>query len=132
MKTTGLALVLILLFAAPVSTGAQKTTKVWRIGTLSAFSAPSQPDWQQRSPFWGALREMGWIEGQNLVVERRWAEGRLDRLPALAVELVQLAPDLIWLHSTPAAVAVKQATTAIPVVIAVASSVLSLTLLYNA
>jgi ABC-type uncharacterized transport system substrate-binding protein len=118
MKTTGLALVLILLFAAPLSTGAQKTVKFPRIGTLSAFSPPSQPDWQQRSPFWGALRELGWIEGQNIMVERRWAEGRLDRLPALATELVQLKVDLILANAGAEISAAKRATTTIPIVMA--------------
>jgi putative tryptophan/tyrosine transport system substrate-binding protein len=94
---TGLGAVL----AAPLAAEAQKPSKPPRIGTLSAFSPPSQPDWQQRSPFWGAMRELGWIEGQNIMVERRWAEGRLDRLPALATELVQLKVDLSFLKSRP-------------------------------
>jgi hypothetical protein len=60
--------------AAPLAAEAQKAPKLPRIGTLSAFSPPSQPDWQQRSPFWGAMRELGWIERQNIMVERRCSE----------------------------------------------------------
>src|SRR5262245_37330848 len=88
---TGLGAVL----AAPLGAQAQKPSKPPRIGTLSAFSPPSQPDWQQRSPFWAAMRELGWIEGQNIMIESRWAEGRLDRLPALATDLVQLKVERI-------------------------------------
>ena len=64
------------------------------------------------------LRELGYEEGKNLVLEYRWAEGDFDRLPKLASELVKLNPDLIVTHSTPGSRAAKQATTTIPVVIA--------------
>ena len=119
-----------LLFALSLPAQAQQPKKIPRIGYLSASSAAEALS--RTEAFRRGLRELGYVEGENIVVEFLYADGKFDRLPALAVELVQLAPDLIWLHSTPAAVAVKQATTAIPVVIAVASSVLSLTLLYNA
>jgi putative ABC transport system substrate-binding protein len=62
------------------------------------------------------LRELGWIEGQNLAVEYRWAGGREDRLPILAAELVRRKVDIIVTSSTPAAQAAKQATTTIPIV----------------
>jgi putative ABC transport system substrate-binding protein len=65
------------------------------------------------------LRDLGYVEGQNIVIESRYAEGQLTRLPALAAELVHLAPDVIWTHSTEATQAAKQATTTIPVVIGV-------------
>jgi putative ABC transport system substrate-binding protein len=64
------------------------------------------------------LRELGWIEGQNFVVERRYSEGRADRYPALAAELVRLQPDLITAVGTPGALAAKAATTTIPIVFA--------------
>ena len=102
--------------AAPLAAEGQKAPKLPRIGTLSAFFPPSQPDWQQRSPFWGAMRERGWIEGQNIMVERRWAEGRLDRLPALATELVHLKVDLILANAGAEIIAAKMATTTIPIV----------------
>jgi putative ABC transport system substrate-binding protein len=102
--------------AGPLAAEGQKARKLPRIGTLSAFSSPSQPDWQQRSPFWSALRELGWIEGQNIIVERRWAEGRLDRLPFLAIELVQLKVDLILANAGAEIIAAKRATKTIPIV----------------
>jgi putative ABC transport system substrate-binding protein len=66
-----------------------------------------------------ALRELGWIEGQNFVFERRYSEGRNDRMPVLAAELVRLRPDLISTVGDSAALAAKAATTTIPVVFTV-------------
>jgi ABC-type uncharacterized transport system substrate-binding protein len=103
--------------AAPLAAQAQKAPRLPRIGTLSAYS-PSQLDWRQRAPFWVAMRELGWIEGQNFMVERRWAEGRLDRLPALAAELVQLKVDLILAGAGAEISAAKRATKTIPIVMA--------------
>jgi putative ABC transport system substrate-binding protein len=62
------------------------------------------------------LRELGWVEGQNIVIDYRFAEGRFDRLPDLAVELVQLKVDIIVAQPTPAAAAAKNATKTIPIV----------------
>jgi putative ABC transport system substrate-binding protein len=70
--------------------------------------------------FQQGLYGLGYVEGQNLTVDYRYAEEQYDRLPALAAELVQLAPDVLWTHSTPAALATKQATTTIPIVVGVA------------
>lgn len=69
--------------------------------------------------FWARLRELGWVEGQNLIIEQRWAEGRLDRLPALMAEVVGHNPDVIVTISTPGAIAAKNATGTIPIVVAV-------------
>src|SRR4029450_13676992 len=108
MRLIRLALVLTgSLLLAPLAADAQKAPKVPRIGTLSAFSAPGQPDWQQRSPFWAAMGELGWIEGQNIMMERRWAEWRLDRLPALAAELVELKVDVILANAGAEIIAAK-------------------------
>src|SRR5262245_3500838 len=63
-----------------------------------------------------ALRELGWVEGQNIAVDYRFAEGRLDRLPDLAAELVGLKVDLIVASPSPAVVAAANATKAIPIV----------------
>jgi hypothetical protein len=80
------------ILVAPLVADAQSLTKAFRIGVLFAASASSEPDWQQRSPlwasFWQEMRDLGWIEGQNIVVERRWADRRLDRLPARAATYV--------------------------------------------
>jgi putative ABC transport system substrate-binding protein len=67
--------------------------------------------------FRAGLRQLGWIEGQNIAIEVRGAEGKQDRLPELAVGLVRLNVDLIFASATPAALAAKQATTTIPIVI---------------
>ena len=70
--------------------------------------------------FRSGLRDLGYIEGKNVTIDYRYAEEQYDRLPGLAAELVSLKPDVIMTHSTPAALAVKQATSTIPVVIAAA------------
>ncbi len=111
-----LALLLGMLSAAPTA-DAQSPAKVFRIGTLAPGARPAAPDWKQRWAFVEGLRELGWIEGQNIVIEDRWADGKTDRLPALAAELVRLKVDAIFTSSWPAAVAAKRATTTIPIVI---------------
>jgi putative ABC transport system substrate-binding protein len=92
----------------------QKTMPV--IGYLSSDSAPSSPD----GPNWGAFRqglhEAGYVEGQNLAIEYRWAENHCDRLPALAADLVGRKVDLIVTLAVAPAVTAKNATTTIPIV----------------
>ena len=89
------------LFGTPRVATAQQPSKVYRIGFLSLLSPPtsSQPDGQQRSlffqPFWQEMRKLGWMEGQNIVMEERWADMQVERMPALATELVELQVDLI-------------------------------------
>ncbi len=117
----GLALALLLgMLAAAPGTDAQSPGKVFRIGTLLPGSRPPSPDWKQRWPLAQGLHELGWIEGQNLAIEERWPEGKTSRLPELAAELVRLNVDLIVTASWPAAVAAKNATTTIPIVIVAA------------
>jgi len=115
MRRIGLAIILTVgLILAPLATEAQQAGKVWRIGTLD-YGAQSA-----RAHLWQAfrqgLRDLGYVEGQNVVLESRWANGRADELPRLAEELVRLRVDLVAVASTPAALAMKQATTGIPVV----------------
>jgi ABC-type uncharacterized transport system substrate-binding protein len=87
--------------------------KVWRIGDLrTAESVEGTDAFRQR------LRELGYVEGQNLLIEHRNAEGRPERLPALAAELVRLRMDVLVTTGTQAALAAKQATTVIPIVMA--------------
>ena len=100
------------LLAMPLAGRAQQPRKTARIGTLSLSSGPNP-----NMDIVAGLRELGWIEGQNLAVEYRWAAGREDRLPALAADLVRLKVDLIVTSSTPAARAAKQATDTIPIVV---------------
>src|SRR5262249_44156628 len=86
------------------------------IGVLGLGSPPSASDWKQRSPFLQELRELGWLEGQTIAIEYRWATGHVDRLPALADELVRLPVDIIIAGTTPAVRAAPGATQSIPIV----------------
>ena len=112
LVTFGIGLLWPLLVAT-----AQQPGKVYRIGFLSANSPPppSAPT-PFLDAFWQQLRELGWIEGQNIGVERRWAERQFARLPALATELVQRKVDLILAGDGAAIGAAKQATRTIPIV----------------
>jgi putative ABC transport system substrate-binding protein len=117
------------LLAAPLVAEAQHAGKVYRIGFLLAGRTPAQdlPKGRMLLPglpgaphlieaFRQELRERGWVEGQNIVIDFRFAEGRLDRLPDLAAELVRLKVDIIVTMTTYAAVAAKNATATIPIV----------------
>ncbi|OGL05348.1 MAG: hypothetical protein A3I03_11950 [Candidatus Rokubacteria bacterium RIFCSPLOWO2_02_FULL_68_19] len=99
---------------APLGAAAQQPGKVPRIGYFSAGSPSSAPHLLEA--FRKGLRELGWVEGQNIVVDYRFAEGRFDRLPDLAAELVRLKVDIIVAVPTPAAAAAKNATETIPIV----------------
>jgi putative ABC transport system substrate-binding protein len=70
------------------------------------------------SAFLGRLRELGWIEGRNLVIESRWADGQVDRLPAVMAEVVARKVDVLVTYATPGAVAARNATSTIPIVVA--------------
>src|SRR5436190_19725264 len=104
-----------MLFALCFPVGAQQPVKVLRIGYLSGGGSPESTP---RAAFMQALRELGYIEGKNLVIESRYAKGKLDRLSDLAAELVRLRVDLIFAAAAPAALAAKRATTTIPIVFA--------------
>jgi len=118
MRLIGLAAILILslILAAPLPGEAQpQTGKVWRIGAvLSIYPPEAEPPraFQQR------LRELGYVEGQNLVIDWRYQLGRSNRLPSLAAELVRLKPDVIVADVTVAIRAAMQATATIPIVMA--------------
>jgi putative ABC transport system substrate-binding protein len=106
--------------AAPLSSLAQApAAKVARIGLLGPGSATGNEPWV--AALLANLRDLGYVEGSNLGIEFRWAEGRNDRLPELAAELVRLKVDLIVTYQTPAALAAKQATNSIPIVMAAAA-----------
>jgi putative ABC transport system substrate-binding protein len=104
------------ILVAPLVATAQPAAKIRRIGVLAFGSPPASPDWQQGSPFWQGLRELGWIEGQTIGFEWRWADRRFDRLPGLAGELVSLNVDVIFASGRAAIRAVQHATTTIPIV----------------
>src|SRR5262245_37993448 len=96
----------LMLLVAPLNVDAQHAAKVHRIGFLSPGSSTSPP--VITGAFRQAIRELGWIEGQNVIIEFRSAEYEYDRLPDLAIELVRLPVDLIVAPATPAALAAGQ------------------------
>ena len=105
--------------AWPLAARAQQPTKIPRVGLLSTFSPSETRPWHQALR--QGLRDLGWVEGENISIEYRYAEGRLDRLPGLASDLVRFQVDLIFTDTTSPALAVKYATRTIPVVVASAS-----------
>jgi putative tryptophan/tyrosine transport system substrate-binding protein len=101
--------------ACPMGVRAQQQTgKVSRIGFLSLTSPSDRPP--LLDAFRQGLRELGWVEGQNIVIDYRYAEGRVDRLADLAAELVRLKMDLIVSWGTQGVTAAKNATETIPIV----------------
>ena len=101
------------LLAAPLVAEAQQAANVTRIGYLSHNLAASS---HLRDAFLQGLRELGYVEGRNVVIEYRYAEGKPERLPALAAELVALKVDVIVTVSNTTALAAKQATRTVPIV----------------
>jgi putative ABC transport system substrate-binding protein len=112
-----ITLALVWLFNT-VAAEAQQVAKVARIGWLG--DDPTRAPHLQEA-FLQGLRDLGYVEGRNLVVERRYTEGKLDRIPALATELVALNADVIVATSTPNALAAKQTIRTVPIVFAAAS-----------
>ena len=102
--------------AWPLAARAQQPTKTYRIGMLETISpALNAP---QLDAFRNGLRELGYVEGQQYVIEYRSTDGRAERFPELAIELVRLGVDLIVARGTPASIAAKNATSTIPVIMA--------------
>ena len=108
-----------MLAAAPVPAASQQPQKVFRVGNL--VGGGRTPDGAPPGPLRESLRALGYVEGRNIVYEARFAEGRGERLPGLAAELVQLKVDLIVTQGGLSAVAAKQATSTIPIVMALSS-----------
>jgi putative tryptophan/tyrosine transport system substrate-binding protein len=100
------------LLAVAITVEAQQPKKVPRIGFLGLSSGPAL----QEEEFLKGLRDLGYLDGQNIKIEYRWAAGEIDRLPALAEELVRLKVDLIVVRTTPVVQAARDATTTIPIV----------------
>ena len=98
----------------PLAVHAQQTARVRRVGWLSPGSGTSDENFL--ASFRDGLRELGWVVGQNIAIEPRWAEGRFERLPDLAAELVRLKVDVIVAAVTQASLAAKHATGTIPIV----------------
>jgi putative ABC transport system substrate-binding protein len=103
--------------AMPIAAFAQRpSAKLHRIGFLGPTSSAAMAS--RLEALRAGLRDLGYVEDKNLVIEFRWADGNYDRLPALAAELVRLKVDVIVTHSVPGARAAKQATKTIPIVFA--------------
>src|SRR5438445_7837579 len=112
MRLIGLAIVLtVSLILAPLAAKGQQAGKIYRIGLITVTHIPGE------EAFFERLRELGYVEGQNLVTERRHSEGRAERFPEFAAELVRLKVDIIIVTTTPAALAVKSTTKTVPVVL---------------
>ncbi|MBI3320362.1 MAG: ABC transporter substrate-binding protein, partial [Candidatus Omnitrophica bacterium] len=125
LRTGGLISLLALgILGAPPPVQAQQPAKVPRIGLLSPFSPSYTAPWHQA--FRQGLRDLGWVEGKNLIVEYRYAEGRDDRLPDLVVDLIRLKVDIIVAAVNTDALAAKKATRAIPIVVASAGDPVAL------
>ncbi len=117
LVTLALGILVLVLLAAPLAADAQQQTgKVYRIGILGNVPLTDP----EGARLWGAfiqgLRELGYVEGQNITIEHRSSEGKYERLPALAADLVRLKVDVIVAPATQGPLAAKQATRTIPIV----------------
>jgi len=115
VRVLGVFVVLITSTFQPSETVAQQQSKVYHIGFLN--SGVRSGGIFSRDEFYSAFRDAGYIEDKNIVIEERYAEGDLSRLPSLAAELVELKVDVIVILGGPAAQAAKKATSTIPIVI---------------
>jgi putative ABC transport system substrate-binding protein len=97
--------------ARPLAARAQQAGKMWRIGYITHVHNPAYDTFFER------LRELGYVEGGNIIIERRYAQGKAERFQEFAAEMVRLKADVIITNTTPAALAAKNATTTIPIVI---------------
>src|SRR6188508_2711354 len=102
--------------AAPLGSFAQQQGKVWRVGFLATRARPMSLDTDYVGAFLRGMRELGYVEGKNLIIEWRFAEGRTELLPVLASELVQLKVDVIVTNGIAAAFAAQKATATIAIV----------------
>jgi putative tryptophan/tyrosine transport system substrate-binding protein len=122
MKTLALLVTLALgLLVSPLAAHAQPATTVYRIGRFTAGLPPTAGPNPSEEAFRQGLHDLGYVEGQNLVMESRAAEGSLERLPDLAAELIRLQVEVIVAGGSPAIRAVQHATRTIPIVMAAAS-----------
>jgi putative ABC transport system substrate-binding protein len=119
MKIRTVLVAAAFLLATGPGVGAGDSARVFRIGALNGSTAAKTT--HMFNAFREGLREHGLVEGENLLIEYRWAEGKLDRLPELAADLVGLKVDLIFAPPTVSAVAARKATRTIPIVFAVAA-----------
>jgi putative ABC transport system substrate-binding protein len=113
----------LLLVSVPLAAGAQSVGgKVPRVGVLGVTSAAGYA--RQIEAMRQGFRDLGYVEGQNIAIEYRWADGHYDRLPALAAELISVKPDVL-VTSGPGTVVLERATTTIPIVMAAGSDAIA-------
>src|SRR5262245_47647374 len=120
MRRLAVAALCLVLLAAPLPAGAQPAGTVWRIGWLGNGTRAAR-EANTLAPLREGLRELGYVEGKNILVDVRWSEGSDERLARDAVELVRLKVDVIVTHGSVGGIAAKRATTTIPIVVATAS-----------
>ena len=108
-------LLLATLIVAPLHLAEAQQPKIPRIGFVDASGDPSSPSLFVQG-FRQGLRELGYVEGKNIVIEYRYGQGKVDQLPSLVNELVQLKPDILVVGALPAFRAAKEATKSIPIV----------------
>ena len=114
--------VILVLLATALAANAQQPERTYRVAYLAA--APRSANQVLLARFEQGMRELGYVEGRNLVLEPRFADGKLERLPMLAQEIIRLNPDVIFVSTTPGSLAAKAATATIPIVfVAVADPV---------
>lgn len=116
LSRSGIATILafLLLVCLPVGARAQHAGKVYRLAWISGLSSASAP--HLSAALLQALRDLGWVEGQNLIIDNRYAEGHFDRLPALMADLLRAKPDVILAQGDQPIKAAKEATTTVPIV----------------
>src|SRR6201981_63493 len=100
----------------PLAARAQRAERVTRIGVLMGIGENDPEAGPRVEALEAGFHELGWVKGRNLELDYRWTAGDLDRTQRLAKEIVELKPDLIVVHSTPAVSALRQLTTSIPMV----------------
>lgn len=115
----------IVLLAAPLVADAQQPVKVPTIGYLSQFSGSAEPKSPNLEAFLQGLRELGYVEGKNIAIQYRFTEGKNDRLPELAAELVRLKVDIIVTETGQASIHSKKATQTIPIVMGASGDAVS-------
>jgi ABC-type uncharacterized transport system substrate-binding protein len=116
LRTLALVAALISNLIAPLTADAQPSGRTWRIGFLSLVSEGLEQYKPWLAAFRDGLRELGYVEGENVVIEQRYAAGQVERLPALAAELVRLKVDVLVAAPAGSAVAAKKVTRTVPIV----------------
>lgn len=114
MKKREILIALAALAAAPFAALAQQSAKVWRVGYLAGNAGQDESS----AAFQEQLRALGYVEGRNLIIDYRWTDRRDERMPAFAAEIVRLRADVIVARTTFTTLAVKRATSVIPIVMA--------------